>query len=466
MFKHRKIIWQLFGSYLFILLFCLSGTILYTALFLTVSPRVYLHIIEGGLCVMAVAAFIAYFVTKKITLPLEQLQENVLNISKGRLIYQMPNAESYEISMLINAVNDMVAQLDDRIKHIEKERNEKDAILSNMVEGVISIDLDEKIISINKAASRFLAQEPLRVVGHSIQEVIRNSDMQAFISRVLNNDPSSKEGIQVKDRFNRTLHVYGSTLTNIKGHSVGALIVLYDITQIKNLETVRRDFVANVSHELKTPITLIKGFIETLQDSAVSEDERNKFLAIVRTHADRLDTIIEDLLMLSRLEQNTESFEGLFEPVSISDAVQKAVGFCADKAKEKSIHLDLKDVGELTVQGSAHLIEQAILNLVDNAVKYSNPNTDVRLSTFQSEEGAGLSVQDSGMGIDPEHLPRLCERFYRIDKARSRTQGGTGLGLAIVKHIMQVHRGKISIESTLGKGSTFRLIFPRRQDDV
>lgn len=460
MFRNKKLIWQLYASYLFIILVSLAAAMIYAAFILSSQPRVYQDILEGGVIVAFFSAFITYFVAKKITNPLAELQKTALQISKGQFQYQLPLSESYEITALVNAINEMVTQLDDRIKTVEKERNEKEAILSNMIEGVIVVDLDERITSLNKAAALFLGQEPSRVLGLTIQEAIRNTDIQTFISHVLNNTDAI-DGLVIQDRFNRSLHVHGTPLTNSKGHAIAALIVLYDVTQLKNLENIRRDFVANVSHELKTPITLIKGFIETLLDNDIEEEPRRRFLGIVRSHADRLDAIIEDLLMLSRLEQNKEAFGTMFEKISLKEIILKSMESCALKAAEKQVTLVWSDDLGIEIEGNFQLLEQATLNLMDNAIKYSASGTTVKIETFQSSEGAGLSVTDQGLGIDPEHLPRLFERFYRVDKARSRKEGGTGLGLAIVKHIMQVHGGKVCVSSQLGKGSTFTMIISK-----
>lgn len=462
MFRNKKLVWQLYASYLFIILLSLVAALSYAVFILASQPRVYTDIVEGGVIVALISACISYFVAHKITRPLAELQETAIQISKGQFQYRLPLSESYEITALVNAINEMVKQLDDRIKTVEKERNEKEAILSNMIEGVIAVDLEERITSVNKAASLFLGQEPSRVIGLTIQEVIRHTDIQTFISQVLNHTDAAKEGIVIQDRFNRSLHIHGTPLTNQKGHVIAALIVLYDVTQLKNLEAIRRDFVANVSHELKTPVTLIKGFLETLtEDDEPDEADKKRFLGIMRTHADRLDAIIEDLLMLSRLEQNRESFSTLFDKVVLREVILKAIETCAHKAAEKGVQLRWSDDMQVEVEGNIQLLEQAMINLVDNAIKYGGNNTLVSITTLHCAEGVGISVTDQGMGIEEEHLSRLFERFYRVDKARSRKEGGTGLGLAIVKHIMQVHGGKVTVHSELGKGSIFTMLLPK-----
>jgi two-component system, OmpR family, phosphate regulon sensor histidine kinase PhoR len=243
---------------------------------------------------------------------------------------------------------------------------------------------------------------------------------------------------------------------------VGAVVVLNDVTRLKRLEAVRRDFVANVSHELKTPVTSIKGFAETLEDGALEDPEAaRRFVRIIAGQADRLNSIIEDLLALSTLEQSTDSPLLQLEEADLCDVVAVALAVCGPKANAK--HITLREVcsGSLVARVSPPLLEQAVANLVDNAVKYSAEGGDVEVALVDGRDEIVVSVRDQGQGVPREHLPRLFERFYRVDKARSRDMGGTGLGLAIVKHIAQIHGGRVSVESVLGQGSTFRIHLPR-----
>ena len=218
---------------------------------------------------------------------------------------------------------------------------------------------------------------------------------------------------------------------------------------------------ANVSHELKTPITSIKGFVETLLDGAMNNPEETKrFLGIIAKHSERLNGIIEDLLSLSRIEQDTESRELRLEPARIKDVLKAAAMACEAKASTKQISIQIRCPDELMATVSAALLEQAVVNLVDNAVKYSDGSKSVSVEAKASGSELVIAVQDAGCGIPPEHLPRLFERFYRADKARSRQLGGTGLGLSIVKHIAQAHGGSVAVESTVGQGSTFTVRIP------
>jgi two-component system phosphate regulon sensor histidine kinase PhoR len=221
---------------------------------------------------------------------------------------------------------------------------------------------------------------------------------------------------------------------------------------------VRRDFVANVSHELRTPITSIKGFVETLQDGAAEDPQlRTKFLDIIARHADRLNAIFNDLLTLARLESESEGAAIELSPVIIRDVLHGAVEICSSQASQKGVNLRVAEGERLLVEGNASLLEQAVVNLVDNATKFTDSGGSITLSAEAEGENVKVSVADTGCGIEKAHLSRLFERFYRIDHGRSRKLGGTGLGLAIVKHIAQVHAGRVEVTSTPGRGSTFTL---------
>jgi two-component system phosphate regulon sensor histidine kinase PhoR len=234
------------------------------------------------------------------------------------------------------------------------------------------------------------------------------------------------------------------------------------VTRLRRLEQVRQDFVANVSHELRTPITSIKGFVETLIDGALdSPEEARRFLEIVAKQSDRLTAILEDLLILSRTEAGTSRKEIRLERSNLLEVIEAAVALCKPKASAKGIAITIACPEALEARMNAPLLEQAVTNLVDNAVKYSDSDERVLVEAEQNDEGVVLRVQDHGAGIPAEHLPRLFERFYRVDKARSRSLGGTGLGLSIVKHISSAHGGKVRVESTPGQGSTFSIYLPR-----
>ena len=259
----------------------------------------------------------------------------------------------------------------------------------------------------------------------------------------------------------RILNVRSTPLQGAGSETFGSLIVFNDVTQLRRLEDMRRDFVANVSHELKTPLTAIKGFVETLHQGQADPEEARRFLGIIAKHVDRLNVIIEDLLMLSRIEDEAERAEIKRETVRLHDVFANAVQICRPAAEAKRIRIRVAGDETLTASVDPVLLEQAVVNLLDNAVKYSDPEREVEISGRAADREIRIRVQDQGVGIERRHLPRLFERFYRVDKARSRAVGGTGLGLAIVKHIAQAHGGHVSVESTVGEGSRFTIHLPR-----
>jgi two-component system phosphate regulon sensor histidine kinase PhoR len=256
--------------------------------------------------------------------------------------------------------------------------------------------------------------------------------------------------------------VHGTSLQNAAHENIGALIVLNDITHLRRLENVRRDFVANVSHELKTPITAIKGFVETLLEGALDNpEERQHFLQIVAKQIDRLASIIEDLLQLSRIEQNEGKNGVHLKRQPLKDILHASIQSRSAPAKDSGVEIDLQCPPDIKANLDGPLFEQALTNLIDNAIKYSNPNGRILVTAAAKHNEILVSVQDWGIGIEEGHHSRLFERFYRVDKARSRKVGGTGLGLAIVKHIVNIHKGSVSLVSEPGKGSTFTIHLPK-----
>ena len=421
----------------------------------------------AGLVVVVIAAGMGLFISRRISRPLERLRHAAERFARGDLSGRLPTGDSQEIASLADSINQMASELDQRIRTAVRERNEREAILSSMVEGVLAVDARQHLISLNQAGANLLSVDAEAVLGRSLQDVVRNPELEKLLADVI------RDGRPIEDEFvlddgdrERFLSAQGTVLHDVEAadsreHQTGALVVLHDVTRLKRLENVRRDFVANVSHELKTPITSIKGFAETLLDGAVDRPEDAKrFLRIVAAQSDRLNDIIEDLLTLSRLERETEKAKLPVEQGKVRDVLEAAVGVCQLRASEKDVRIELTCDDQLHARINAALLEQAVVNLVDNAVKYSPEGATVLLQADRNESDLVIRVRDHGCGIGPEHLPRLFERFYRVDKARSRKLGGTGLGLAIVKHIAQAHAGRAAVESTLDEGSVFSLHLP------
>jgi len=416
----------------------------------------------GGLIIAVFAAILSLVLSRRITRPIERIKMTAESIARGDFQVRAPVDQSDEIGGLSEAMNEMAAQLRERIDTIMRQRNEIEVMLSSMTEGVIAVDAEERIISMNHAAGEMLSCSLVQVQGRSIQESVRNTVLQRLVTEALGSEEPVEKDIVLYSDGERILNGHGTILRDADGNRVGALIVLNDVTRLWQLENIRREFVSNVSHEIKTPITAIKGFVETLRDGAMKNPgDAERFLGIIEKHVDRLDAITEDLLSLSRIEKESEEREIILHEGPIRDVLRSAVQLCEIKAAPKKIRIELSCNEELTTKINAPLLEQAIVNLLDNAIKYSDEGAIVQVKAIQTEGEIIVSVRDQGCGIDKEHLERLFERFYRVDKARSRQIGGTGLGLAIVKHIAQAHGGHVDVESLPGKGSTFRLHLPR-----
>jgi len=412
-----------------------------------------------GLVVALLAAGISLMVSRRISNPLEQMKNSAESIARGEWKeYLSLKTDSVEISALSNALNQMALQLEDRIKTITSQSNESEAVLSSMVEGVLAVDAAENIIRLNKAAGKILEIKPENAEGRPIDEVVRNSHLREFIERTLSGIENVETDLTIGNKNEIFLQAHGAALKDMQEKSIGAVIVLNDVTRLRRLETVRRDFVANVSHELRTPITSIKGFVETLQQGALeNREEAERFLEIMSKQVERLNAIIEDLLSLSRLEQDSGTLEIAMEKTKVLPILESVIRDCENKTLKKNTSIKLNCPNELEVFANPPLLNQAVLNLVDNALKYSEQGGEIKVQALSTETETVIEIQDWGCGIDSAHLPRLFERFYRVDQARSRQLGGTGLGLAIVKHIAQVHGGRVSVNSTLGKGSRFSI---------
>ena len=422
------------------------------------------HVLVACVLIAALLAAATLLVARRVVRPLEELSYHAEWFARGDLEHRLPATSTKEIGGLAETLNQMAAELSDKLATVVRQRNEREAILSSMAEGVLALDADERVLSMNAAAARLLDADSARAEGRSLPEIVRNIDLHKLVAAVLSAQQPVEGEIVLRDREPRYLRVHGSVLRTTPGGRAGALLVIDDVTRLRRLESVRRDFVANVSHELKTPVTAIQGYVETLLDGAMNDSaEREKFLRIVAKHTERLHAILEDLLTLARVEQESEKRENLLARGPLRPVLEAAMVDCGGKAGEKQMRLTLNCPAELAAVMNASLLEQAVVNLLDNAIAYSPPGEQIEVEGVEGEEEIEVRVRDRGCGIAREHLPRIFERFYRVDKSRSRESGGTGLGLAIVKHIVQLHGGRTAVESTPGQGSTFSLFLPKQK---
>ncbi len=413
----------------------------------------------------ATAAGGALIATHRLREPLERINEEMRRLGKGDLSHGISVSGPAELTALADGVNMAAARLDAQLSSETHRRNELEAVVSAMVEAILFVDHEERIMGMNKAAERLFEIDEESARGRIFQEAIRNSELHRFVRQTLASPEPIEADLVFMGDPDQYLQVHGTRVKGPKGKSMGALLVLNDVTRLKKLENIRKDFVASVSHELKTPITSIKGFLETLQEGALNDPENaERFLDIIMKHTDRLIMIIEDLLQLSRIEQEAERKGIELEDSEILPVIEAVYRTCVEKAAEKAVRLDYSCPEHLMAPINARLLEQAIFNLVDNAIKYSGADTEVSVTAEETNGKVTIKVSDQGCGIPKEHLSRIFERFYRVDKARSRKQGGTGLGLAITKHIVSAHNGRIEAISPPGGGAVFIIDLPRSKE--
>lgn len=416
----------------------------------------------AGVFVSILAGVFAYGVARRLTQPLKEMRDGALRFAEGDLSYKLPVTGSEEMEALSVAMNQMAAQMDDRIKQLYSERNTRLAVFESMTEGLLAVNKSRVVVELNRAAGTLLNIDIEQTKGQPLETRVRNTELHRLLTEAMNQDTPVEGEIQLNGESMRILKVRSSALRNPAGDRIGGLAVIQDITRVRQLEQMRQDFVANVSHELKTPITSIKGFVETLQDGADADPAaRSRFLGIIAKQAEHLNAIVADLLLLSSIEHQTLEHQVSLEALPLRPVLESAVEVCNVQAAEKEVTVTISCLDELMAQISPHLLEQAVTNLVDNAIKYSEPKSTVVITAAIEGPNVIIDVQDNGRGIEQRHLERLFERFYRVDKGRSRQLGGTGLGLAIVKHITLAHGGRITVKSTLGEGSTFRLHLQR-----
>ena len=414
----------------------------------------------AGAVIVLISALASLYVSKRLVRPLENLTTGAALYAAGDFARRIPAYDIMEMNALSEAMNDMASQLELRFAELARQKNQLDSILSSMSEGVVAIDTDGKIILMNSMAKRFF-NTPEDVEGRLLHEIVRNPSMQVFTDKIIEGSGAVEADVPLYELDKAHLQAHGAALKDASGKTLGAVAVLTDVTRLKKLENLRGEFVANVSHEFKTPLSAIKGAVEALlADRSMPEPDKRRFLDIINRQSDRLNEMVQDILSLSALEQHREGLALSLREARPSKIIDAAAEACRAKAEAKGVVVDLRIDVDPTLCVDAPLLEQAVANLLDNAIKYSEDGGRVEIATKADAEFLSVVVADNGCGIPEEHLARIFERFHRVDKARSRKLGGTGLGLAIVKHIAIAHRGTVSVESSLGKGSRFTLTLP------
>lgn len=410
-------------------------------------------IIYSAIVLTILALLLAILSSRNLTKPIRIITKVAERIKNGEFDSRIVLKRKDEIGRLSSSINEMAESLDNLFSTLKAEREEIKSILSSMTEGLIVLDEKEKIVLANDNFRTIVGLTEDNIQGKYYWEVIKNMQFSDLVKEIKETGIRQNKEIEL----NNKLYSANGALA-LKAKDRKTIIVLHDITEIKNLERLKSDFIANVSHELKTPLTSIKGFAETLEQEGGKKYQ--KFAETIRRNADRLINIVQDLLMISELERKEEKIQ--IEQINLKEMFGNIKKLFSAKIKEKKLKYQVTISDEANIlNGDPFLVEQMLTNLIDNAIKYNIEKGKIFITASRIENNIKIMVEDTGIGIGQEHLSRIFERFYVIDKSRSRRLGGTGLGLAIVKHIVLSHNGKIEVESEVGKGTKFIITFPQ-----
>lgn len=429
----------------------------------TWSPSLLVDVLPIVIVAGSLAVGPAWFFAKNFVRPFAELRAGAERLAQGEYRQQIHGGVWRESRELARSFNEMSKRLAEQIDRLNDERLHLRAILYGMAEGVVAVGQGQRVVFANDAAGTILEFDAQTVIGRPLYEVTRQPAVQAALEKAVRTGQANREEIEFKKPVPRFVSLYVAPLVEVETDS--AILVLNDTSELRRLERLRQEFVANVSHELKTPLAVLKTCVEALIDGAVEEPEvRGPFLSQIAEAGERLHALILDLLSLARLESGEELFE--FEAIPVGEMVHACLDRHRPRAEAKRMTLEAIAPSEpLSVWADEEAVGQILDNLVDNAVKYTPEGGAIRVSWADSVAGICLSVEDTGPGIPERDLPRIFERFYRVDKARSRELGGTGLGLSIVKHLVQAMQGTVKATSRLGKGTTFSVWLPKASDE-
>lgn len=408
---------------------------------------------------VCLAVVIGSLLLRGISRPLERVLYGSRRFAAGHLDHRILVESDDELGRLGSTLNLMAQDLQTQISRIELQNQQLQRVFESMVEGVVLVDPSMKILQLNSALGRIFGLDPAAAQGRLFLEVLANNDLAELIAKVFGTSQALSAEMTIVWPVKRQVL---ATIAPISGQArpVACLAVIHDITEMKKLQTIRSDFVANVSHELKTPLTSIKGFVDTLLDGGLEDKEHARsFVEIIQQHTDRLNALIMDLLALSYLESKEAVLHK--EPVDLAELVAAVLKGFGAQLKSRQVSARSAIDGSCRVSADRHQLIQVLTNLVDNAIKFNRAGGSVTISCSTEQGRVKVSVADTGSGIPAKDLPRIFERFYRVDKARSRDLGGTGLGLAIVKHIVELHGGSVGVESAEAAGSTFWFTLPQ-----
>ncbi len=426
-----------------------------------IDLQILLYSLAGMLAGLLLTALLAYRFASGISRPLNELTSAARDISGGNYSKRVAVRTHDELGQLAATFNDMAAKLDGTVTDLTDKNIKFDAILNSIMYSFIAVDQNLRIMLINSIAIKFFDIKQDNVIGKRFVEVIRNHQLNEILQKTVDSNTSQVKELMLGSPESGIFNVHSSPVmaADSSGTNAGSIITIQDITAMKKLEQIRTEFVSNVTHELKTPLTSIRGFVETLRNGAIYDTSvAPRFLDIIDIEAERLTMLINDILQLSEIE-NAKSDTNI-EEHDLTGIITEVLSILAPEADKKGVTLRSNAANKIIVKVNRNRIKQLLINLIENAIKYNKENGSVLVKAVKSEGSLTLSVEDTGIGIEEEHLSRIFERFYRVDKGRSRSMGGTGLGLSIVKHIVNLYDGNISVESEPGKGTKFTMQLP------
>ena len=414
----------------------------------------------GALLAMAISLLVSLVTAQIASRAARSLTESARKMAEGDLNTRIPILTKDEFGELGLALDQLARSLSQTLRELKSERDRMDGVLSRMHEGVLMLDADGRIALVNPALREMLLLP--NSLGKTPLEAIRHSDLKLLLDEVLLNNRAASREIEVAGLMPRRLLVRAAPLGADEG---GVFAVFFDVTEMRRLETLRRDFIANVSHELRTPVTAIRSAGETIRDIAINDPQAlPRFVDIIVRNAERLGSLVDDILELSRIE--SRALRLVPEPIDVTGMLGQAAALFRERAERKGLDLQVTADGPIPlVVADRRALENVVTNLIDNAVKYCGTGAVVRIGAYPESQAVRIVVEDTGPGIEPTHLPRLFERFYRVDTGRSRELGGTGLGLSIVKHMVEAMGSQIRVESTPGVGSRFFFSLPHAAVD-
>ncbi|MBI3352211.1 MAG: PAS domain-containing protein [Nitrospirae bacterium] len=409
---------------------------------------------------VAISIPIGFFFSRHLTASLNVLRQGLLRVGKGDFSFRVHLQDSDDFEELGRGFNEMVGKLAPGWKEISEDRAKLSAILNGMIEGIIILNGKGKVLLVNPALRRMFSLARFLPEGIYYYELLRHRELNEFVREILSTRQNLSFEISFTGQKETFFQVQASvaSVENYEGE-IYIVLVFHEITDIKRLERIRKDFVANVSHELRTPLTSIKGYLEALQDMEPGvPDEGQKFLAILLKHTQGMENIVSDLLQLAKIESGKEKLQ--LSTIPLKPFLLKTVQALSPLAAKKNQTIEVEAGEEVSLEADSEKLSRLLTNLIDNAIKYTPASGKIVAGYLKQEGQIELFVKDTGIGIPPADLDRIFERFYRVDRARSREMGGTGLGLSIVKHIMEAHGGFIKVESQINRGTTFTAVFP------